>query len=75
MEHNVGVGMAGKPRAVRNLDAAQNELPPALETMRVEAVSDAEVGRHDSSSLILVNRRSDHYAIPTNMQTALALGP
>src|SRR5215470_11334631 len=41
VEQHIGVGMAGEPRAVRNLDAAENELTPALKAMRVEAVTDA----------------------------------
>jgi hypothetical protein len=35
--------MAGEAEGVRNLDAAENELSPALEAMHIETVADAKI--------------------------------
>src|SRR5262249_16608044 len=46
VQEHVGVGMSGESGAVRNFDAAQHELAPALKPVRVEAVADAKIGWH-----------------------------
>ena len=64
VQEHVGVGMAGESGAVRNRDAAQHELPSALKAVRVEAVADAEIGRHKKNFRF----RIDHRANATDMQ-------
>jgi hypothetical protein len=47
VEQHVGVRMAGEACGVGNLDAAENELSPALKAMDVEAVADAKITSHE----------------------------
>jgi len=39
MQQRIGVGMAGQPAIVGNLDAAQNQLSAALKTVYIKSMS------------------------------------